>query len=805
MIEVAKNTSEDLHCTHCGGECIAPIKGGTNEVFCCLGCQSVYSFLKESGLSDSYYRLVQDGPRFGEAMPAMLPSAQYSYIDQADFLSEYATEAGEGRVRMTFYIEGIHCLACLWLLEKLPDLMQGVKSAKLDLGPSHLNVVIDSEVVSFSQVATLIAKLGHRPHPIKDESEAIELKKREDRATLVRIGLAAFCAGNIMVYNAGLYTGATGTIAHSFGLTTSFLALPALTYCALPFYRSALAALAAKQISIDIPISIGLLFGGLASLYNVVTGNPDNYFDTLTTLVFLVLFSRYALSKLTQKGLDASEINSFIGEGVYQVRRGEDLSFTPRHAQTLRVDDYICVAPGSVIPADAKIISGHTSLHYALLTGETTPIQVGPGSQIERGAINLDDEIIISATKVGSETKIGQMLAELRDLPKSGAQITTLSTRISRVLTFLVPTLALTLFVGFGIGGNWQEGMDRALSLLVITCPCALGLSIPLAFSLGLKKASAHGLLVKDELTLEKIMHLRGIAFDKTGTLTEGKMVLTSVEHLKESEIALADIVFALEKNSLHPIGISLCEALAPEVIDFELQVEARQERPGLGVSGVIFGDHYELSAKGIAQSGKDKKIALIRNDEAIAIFTLSDRLRNGVKEAMTNIAQSGLSLHLLSGDQEEIVREQTKNLPLPLGNIHSELLPGDKVRILTSLGQVMMVGDGVNDAYALKAAFVGVAVKGSADASIRSSDVYSLRPGLAPIAELIKIGLQTSKTVKANIGYSALYNTATISAACLGLISPLAAAIFMPLSSLSSFLLTITMMKNKTPKGVRI
>lgn len=806
MTEAVYNTSHELVCTHCGGECVAPIKGKNEaEVFCCLGCQSVYEFLKDNGLSDSYYRLLGDGPRFGEAMPAILPSSEYSYIDQSDFLSEYATELEDGKARMTFYIEGIHCLACLWLLEKIPDLLSGVKSAKLDLGPSHLSVVINVSEVSFSEVATLIAKLGHRPHPIKDESEAIELKKREDRATLVRIGLAAFCAGNIMVYNAGIYTGATGLIAQTFGLTTTLLALPAMTYCAYPFYKSALAALRTHQISIDIPISIGLVFGGLASLYNVLTGNPDNYFDTLTTLVFLVLFSRYALSKLTQKGLDASEINSFIGEGIYNVRRGDALSFTPRHAQTLRPADLISVGPGAVIPADAKILSGHTSLHYALLTGETTPILAGPGSEVERGAINLDDEIIIEAQRVGTETKIGQMLAELRDVPKSGAQITTLSASTSRILTFAVPTIAIFLLVGFGLSGQWQDGMNRALSLLVITCPCALGLSIPLAFSLGLKKAQSHGLLVKDELTLEKIMHLRHVAFDKTGTLTEGKMVLSNWEIKREAKLGIANIAFALEKASRHPIGISLCEAMASEVTNFDLKVEEREERPGLGVSGVIGNKRYEISAFTDAKASKDKKLVLTHEGETLALFTLSDRLRKGVKEALSEIASSNLELHLLSGDQDHVVTEQTKDLPLKRDHIHAELLPGDKARILSSLGEVMMVGDGVNDAYALKAAFVGVAVKGSADASIRSCDAYSLRPGLAPIAELIKIGRQTSKTVKANIGYSALYNAVAISAACFGLVSPLAAAIFMPLSSLSSFLLTMTLMKSHTPKGVRI
>ncbi len=807
MEEAVNQDSHELTCTHCGSECIAPIKGKSEaEVFCCLGCQSVYDFLKDNGLSDSYYRLLGDGPRFGEAMPAMLPSSEYSYIDQSDFLVQYSTELEGGKSRMTFYIEGIHCLACLWLLEKIPDLLSGVQNAKLDLGPSHLTVVIDQSQVSFSQVATLIAKLGHRPHPIKDESEALVLKTKEDRKTLVRIGVAAFCAGNIMVYNAGLYTGATGSIAQTFGLTTGLLALPAMTYCAYPFYQSAIAALRAHQISIDIPISIGLVFGGLASLYNVVTGNPDNYFDTLTTLVFLVLFSRYALSKLTQKGLDASEINSFIGEGIYNVRRGESLSFTPRHAQTLKPADLICVTPGAVIPADAKIISGHTSLHYALLTGETTPILVGPGSEVERGAINLDDEIIIEAQRVGADTKIGQMLAELRDVPKSGAQITTLSTRISRILTFAVPSIAVCLLIGFGLGGQWQEGMSRALSLLVITCPCALGLSIPLAFSLGLKKAQSQGLLVKDELTLEKIMHLRHVAFDKTGTLTEGKMVLSHLEIKHQTHPGVADIVFALEKSSRHPIGLSLCEALAPQVKDFNIKVEAREERPGVGVSGLIQNKHYEISAYLDAQTNKDKKLALSHEGEVLAIFTLSDRLRRGVKEALEEIANSNVELHLLSGDQDHIVREQTKDLPLKSHHVHAELLPGDKVRILSSLGEVMMVGDGVNDAYALKSAFVGVAVKGSADASIRSSDVYSLRPGLAPIAELMKIGVQTSKTVKANIGYSALYNTVAISAACFGFISPLAAAIFMPISSLSSFLLTVTLMRNhQTPKGVSL
>lgn len=786
-------------CTHCGNECIHPIKSKNNDhSFCCLGCQSVYDFLAQSGIAADYYQIKSTGPNFGAAEPIGQSSLEFSYIDQSDFKSQYVRVISPEREHMTFYIEGIHCLACLWLLEKIPQLQAGIESAKLDLSNHQLDVMINPLQTSFGAVATLIDQLGHRPHPIKSGHDTHQLQQQAERRMIVRIGLAAFCAGNIMVYNAGLYTGASGTYAQNFAYTTMLLAAPALTYSAWPFYRQAFTALKHREPSLDIPIALGLIVGAIASSIMIFWGQSDNYFDTLSTLVFLVLLSRFTLSKLGQKGLDASEASAFIHSQSYSVKRASDTEFSSRHSNTLKAGDLIKVNAGDVIPVDGVVRSGKSCVHYALLSGEATPLEVHAGTSVSHGGVNIDDKIEIEALKVGKETNLGQMIEELRKSPLRAPRLSKLSKRASKTLIIVVPLLALATITFGALTGELANALARALALLVITCPCALGLSIPLTFSLGLRRAERLGLLIKDEKTLEDITHIKHVAFDKTGTLTEGQLKLTHFTQHAPTLIAVADIIFALERESRHPIGKSLCEALLPQVQRFDLLVEKRQERSGSGVSGVIDGVNYELRPLSLSTPAPQKMLGLYEEELLLASLTLSDRLRPDTQSALESLKAIGLNLHLLSGDQAPIVHAQTKQLPLETKHIHSELLPQDKVKILESLGEVMMVGDGVNDASALQAAQIGVAVKGSSDASIRSADVYCSRQGLTPIVDLLQVSKQTERTLKAIIAFSLFYNAIAITCALAGYITPLWAAVFMPVSSLSSFLLSTSMMRTK-------
>lgn len=805
-LELRSDVAVNEKCTHCHNECTHPIRStDTNHVFCCLGCQSVYDFLADSGIAADYYEIKSTGPTFRAAEPIGRSSLEFSYIDQLDFKSQYARELSDGRERMTFYIEGIHCLACLWLLEKIPQLQHGIESSKLDLSNHQLTVVINSKETSFGTVATLIDQLGHRPHPISTGHDTHQLQQRAERRMLVRIGLAAFCAGNIMVYNAGLYTGASGAYAQNFAYTTMLLAAPALTYSAWPFYRQAFIALKHREASLDIPIALGLIVGALASSLMIVWGQSDNYFDTLTTLVFLVLLSRFTLSKLGQKGLDASEASAFIHTQSYLVKRAEDTEFSSRHSHTLKAGDLIKVNSGDVIPVDGVVKSGQSSVHYALLSGEANPLAVCPGTSVSHGGMNIDDKIEIEAIKVGKDTHLGQMIEELRKAPARAPKLSQLSKRASKTLIVVVPSLAIATVIYGALTGELVSALTRALALLVITCPCALGLSIPLTFSLGLRRAERLGLLIKDEKTLEDITRIKSIAFDKTGTLTEGQLKLTEYTQHAPTHVPVSDIIFALERESRHPIGKSLCEALLKDVKRFDLEVCQRYERSGIGVSGIVDGVNYELRPLSQEVSSPLKMLGLYENELLLASLTLSDRLRPDTRVSLEHLKSLGIGLHLLSGDQASIVSAQTKELPLRAEQIHSELLPQDKVQILESLGEVMMVGDGVNDASALQAARVGVAVKGSSDASIRSADVYCSRQGLAPIVDLLRVSKQTERTLKAIIGFSLFYNAIAITFALAGYVTPLWAAVFMPVSSLSSFLLSTTMMKEKKAQQFKV
>ncbi|RPJ73834.1 MAG: heavy metal translocating P-type ATPase, partial [Alphaproteobacteria bacterium] len=376
-------------CVHCDEEIIVPIYDENDtdngSPFCCNGCLTVFNILHQKGL-ENYYEIKNQSGIFKRRSPVEGKTYQFLYLDSEDFIKEYTYTNLFGERTIEFYLEGIHCLACLWLIEKLPEFLSDVKQSRLDMNRAVATISITDQG-KFSHVARELNNLGYKPHALKRNQDTQALKLREERKMLLKIGVAGAGAGNIMLYAVSIYAGASGSYATIFNFLSVAFAIPVLFYSATPFYVSAWNALKNKTVSIDIPISMALLMGALFGIYNMLVGVNENFFDSLTALVFLLLLSRYFLNKIQGEGLTASDLNYFYQGNSILKKEGD--AFIEIHQQYIKENDVIKVLSNQMLPVDGVIIEGATSLNNSLLTGESRPELADIGSRVFSGTMNL--------------------------------------------------------------------------------------------------------------------------------------------------------------------------------------------------------------------------------------------------------------------------------------------------------------------------------------------------------------------------------------------------------------------------------
>ncbi len=767
-------------CVHCDELVLTPYYNESDvdkkSPFCCQGCLTVFNVLHEKGL-DSYYEIKQNSSIYKRRSPVELRSSEFKYLDDADFLKEYSYSIENELTYMEFYLEGIHCLACLWLIEKLPEFLEGVHSSKLDLERSVVTVSVTSSG-KFSLVARELDHLGYRPHPLKNNQEAITLKKKNERSALIRIGVAGAAAGNIMIYAVSLYGGAESDYGTLFNNLTVAFGIPVLTYSAFPFYQTAWMALKNKTLSIDIPISMALIMGAIMGLYNMIVGVPENYFDSLTTLVFLLLLSRYFLQKIQEKGLSANDLHYFYqSESVIKVENHEEKEIHPRF---IKVGDHLKIKAGEFIPVDGVILEGSSLINNSLLTGESAPVKVLPEDLVFSGTQNLNQDLLILARKTHGETRLGKILKNVENGWANKSKMLDLMSVTSKYFTLGVIFLSAVLFIYLNQTTNFKHALETALTLLIVTCPCALALAVPLTFTRALSKASSQGMIIKSDEVLEKVSQIKNIFLDKTGTLTYGKLKIEQFTLVRDTFYSIHSILYTLEKKSKHPVAHALVEfALSHSPIEYE--VIDYVERMGSGVSGRVGDYFYEIKREGVFENG-----------ELVATFSVKDLVRPEAKNILSRLKKNGFSLKILSGDRKQVVGEIAKEVGLTPSCALSELSPEEKVAVIKSSSHAMMIGDGANDAIALSHSDVGIAVHGSMDLSLRAADVYLTIPDLRMVEKLIILSHETMKVIKRNLVLSLSYNSLSVLFVFMGKINPLIAAIIMPVSSLTVLFSTL-------------
>lgn len=792
--------TESTACTHCGLP-VPPARreAGSAESFCCDGCASVHAILVGEGL-DRWYAL-RDASPLPDRRAARTTGGSFDAMDDPAYAALACREREDGLREVDWVLEGVHCAACVWLVERLPRLADGVVEARLDLPKSRLRLTWDPARTALSAVARRLDRFGYPPHPFRG-ARAEPARRAEERRMLVRLGIAGACASNVMAIAFALWGGILGGMEREFDQffrwASVAISLPALYWGGGVFFRGAWNALRARTLHMDVPIALGITGGFAHGVYNTLKGGGVVYFDSVTALIFLLLAGRWVQMRQQRRAADSAEL--LVALAPSSARRvADDGSVREVPVEALVPGMRVEVRAGETFPADGIVLSGRTSVDRSLLTGESHPQTAGAGDEVHAGTVNLSARVVVEVRTTGEATRVGRLMRLVEEHAARRTPIVQLADRISGAFVAVVLVLAaLTALLWWRLDPSLA--LDHTIALLIVTCPCALGLATPLAVSAAVGQAARAGILVKGGDALERLSYSGRMWLDKTGTLTEGNLAVVAVEG-DRSALRLAA---ALEAHSSHPAARAIA-AFAPDGAG--LPAEGVVETRGGGIEGrvagraVLAGSIAFARGRGVdppastaailaawARDGRTPVVVAV-DGRLAAAAALGDRPREGTQAALARMRALGFRTGLLSGDHPDVAAALARGLGFAREDVRAGASPEEKldvVRAEAAKGPVFMIGDGVNDAAALAAATVGIAVHGGAEAALEAADVYVNRAGLGPVVEILEGSRRAMAVVRRNLAFSFAYNALGVVLAMAGWINPLVAAVLMPLSSIT-------------------
>lgn len=788
--EPQSETSPAGICLHCQQPTLA------GEDFCCSGCQAVYQLLQQTGLSD-YYQLRERLGTFEAPQPVKASTEAYDWLDQPDIQVVYHPT---GQKSLRFYLDGVHCAACLWLIEKLPEQVAGVADARLNVSSRILELTLAPEAKFAPAVATL-ARWGYRPHLIDSDQDAKALSKREQFWMLSRIGVAAFSTGNLMILAVAIYSGLEGPLARYFEWLSLVLALPALSFSAWPFYQQAWSQVVhQRRISLDLPIAVSLVLGTLGGIHQLLSGQHQIYFDSLAMLVFLLLLSRYTLMRTQQNILRRDKfLTLYLPRLVArQLPNSPDPHF-PEYLLTplaqIGTGDIVKIEAEERIPVDGIVVAGQSRVDQAVLTGEPYPLTVKPGDEVLSGTFNQENPLLIQVTAAGQQSRLGEILANAELLNSEKSKVVKLTDKVAQRFIGVVLLVAAGILLMYA--SEPQTAFTRMLALVIVACPCALALATPLIVQISLKQALGKGFFIKEAASLEQLSLTRTLVFDKTGTLTQGCFEVLAAEGFSPD---VRQAVWALESHSKHPVARALQRFCAPEA-ELCVPVDAFEVLPTGGIQGQVAGCHWQISPDRSFQPAADE-LAQVRlqiwrqapgqTAQAVAWVLLGDALRPEAEAVIQQLQQQGYQLWLLSGDQATSCQRLAHKLGFKPQQVLAQQTPEAKAAFFKAHPEAVMLGDGMNDLLAFSTASVSISLQGSVEENLRSSDIYLAEGGLKALPALLQHAQLTRTILFKALGFSFVYNLLTLSAAASGFISPLMAAVLMPFSALSVYAIGI-------------
>ncbi|MFT3973227.1 MAG: heavy metal translocating P-type ATPase [Amaricoccus sp.] len=691
--------------------------------------------------------------------------------------------------RIELSLPAIHCAACITGVERTLEAEPGVAAARVNLGLKRAAVTVaaggieDAASVESRLIAALGAR-GYEAHPLDGAVLAATRSDAEGRDLLARIGVAGFASMNVMLLSVAVWSGATGPTRDLMHWVSAAIALPAVAFSAQPFFRNAVRALRAGRLDMDVPISMAILMALAVSLRETILSGPRAYFEAAVMLSFFLLVGRY-LAHLTR----ASARSAAAEIAALEVHLVERIAVGGRETVPLdavRAGDRLAVAPGARVPVDGTVVAGRSEIDPSLLSGETMPEAVAPGSAVRAGMLNLTGPLEVRADALGDDTLLRQIARLVESAERSRGRYASLADRASAAYVPIVTLTALAALAVWGVwGGDWRQATNIAAAVLIITCPCGLGLAVPAVLTAASGRLFRQGVLLKDGEALEKLARVDTVVFDKTGTLTTGRPVLTNADAIGARELTFAA---ALAAGSSHPLSRAIVRAAAARGL---VPIAASEiiEHPGLGTEGRVGGAPVRLGrAEWAGGVPLDVTAAWLRVGDAPATaFRFADEPRPEAAATVARLRAQGLGVILLSGDAPAPVEALAGQLGIE--RAIPRATPASKVAEIEALAaaghRVLMVGDGLNDAAALAAAHVSISPASAVDASRSAADLVILGDRLDRAADAFALARLARRRIFENFAFAFGYNIISVPLAFAGLVTPLNAAIIMSTSSL--------------------
>lgn len=695
---------------------------------------------------------------------------------------QQAQVAARGRLMLS--LPSAHCAACISTVETALAAVPGVDSSRVNLTMKRVSVDAGSEVTAQALVAAL-AGVGFEAHELDAGLLSATETDRQGRELLMRLGVAFFSMMNVMLLSVAVWSGAEGATRDMFHWISAMIAVPTVIFCGQPFFRSAWAGVRVRRLGMDFPISLALVLASSISLFETIKSGHHAYFDAAVMLCFFLLLGRYldhrtrAVARSAAEELAALEVPR-----AYVLVDGAEVV---RVISEVAVGDLVRVRPGGRMPVDGVVEGGASEVDRSLLTGESLPVFVGPGMVVAAGEVNLTGPLVLRVTAAGRDSSLHRMADLVAVAESAKTKYTTLAERAARFYSPLVHILSFSAF-GYWMwatGGDLRYAINISAAVLIITCPCALGLAVPAVVTAASGKLFRKGLLLKHGTALERLAQVDCVVFDKTGTLTMGAPEVVGIDVHPAWVLAVAA---GLAVGSSHPLAQALAAAARGQGV-VAAEVTDLREVPGYGVEGVWQGKPVRLGRADWCGAKPLELTATYLNVGGVHhAFAFADRLRPGAEAAIASLMAQGMRIKLISGDVPGAVGALAARLGI--ADWVAGALPAEKValvRALTAEGRrVLMVGDGLNDTAALAAAHVSISPATALDAARTASDIVLLGQDMAPIGDAVRIARQATRRMLENFGISAAYNVIAVPLALMGAATPLAAALAMSLSSIT-------------------
>lgn len=795
-----------INCTHCGDTCVDDSIQIDTHFFCCNGCKTVYEILNEHDLC-SYYDI---DAAAGIKVKASI-GTKYAFLDQAEIVQRILDFKQDSVAVIHFYIPSIHCSSCLWLLEKLYKIEPGIMRSDVSFTKKEISITFNDSIISLRRIVELLDSLGYAPQiELNKKSDGVKNKKI-DRSIFYKMAVAAFCSSNIMLMSFPDYLGLDrhleGTYANVFGYISILLALPVLLYSASGLYISAWKGLINKTINLDLPIVIGMTALFSRSIYEILAHISPGYLDSFTGLIFFLLIGKWFQGKVYQSMSFDRDYQSYFPVAVQRTVDGESKQVL---INELKIGDQIFIRSQEIIPADSVLLSEYAFIDYSFVSGETIPVRINKGEFIYAGGRQTQGSIELLVEREVSQSHLLQLWNnKVFDKNTSDKSISKIADSVGR--NFTIALLAISVFTFFyWYGTSISAAFNNLTAVLIVACPCALALSIPFAYGNAIRILAKKGLFLRSADVVEKLNLIDTIVFDKTGTLTQSDV--TNIDFFGEQSIvSYYKQLHALVKQSTHPLSIQLAQYLNAN--SSTVLVDGFVEVIGKGLEGFVEGIEYKIGSasfvgKSEVMDGNTSNVYVSINKLYVGYFSIRNRYRNNLDTLIKQLAPK-YALFVLSGDSST-EKSYLESIFPDADHIHFNQSPEDKLQFIKQRQaqgkNILMLGDGLNDAGALKQSDVGFAV---------SEDVYNFSPASDGIYNAEKIGLLmrvlafakgSVNAVKATLLFSFIYNVVVISMSVNGLFTPLAAAIIMPISSIIVVVMVVVstnVLSNKLFKNV--